>query len=291
MSGEISTVPTAKPAQNKAQQKKQQPRKQTAKDRAREFGKALKGETPAHYQVHGTEVKVSMRVGNNDLARAVKMNWSSIHHSLHYITDFSVRHIGGKIVSTANRAISEYIGQKIEGMTEAMKTGMATAEDNFVKLGEAGSMNQFEVKVACDKERDVMELIKLMDDYVIVADSLWIGKFMDKKKRDVVHDEIVGTIEQLNRLLLKVRTKMIDYRKRRQTNSLQKEEQGYINEIEQMLLSMSGISLQKIYEAEKAKRDQSRKPQQPKKQQQQGTAANDVVVQAIADQESKLVAA
>ncbi len=258
MSNDVSNLPATTNSQvSKPLNSAEKPKQQGAKKR--QDGARRVRPTPVQYQVHGTVVEMSMRIGDQSLARVVKNQWEGIHHAAHYLMDFSRRSLKGKVVRAANRGVTEYLQEKMEEANEMLKNASEKADMNGIKMGKAGSVQEFVVMVASETERDVMDLIKVLDDYVIVMDSLWIGRIVDTKVRDESHDEVVRIVNKLHLLLTKMRQKMISFRQLKMTNRLTKDEEQYARELEILITDVTGIDMRGIREAEEAATAAARK--------------------------------
>lgn len=257
----------------------------TAQQRRKEYAKKLR-EMSSSYEVYGTVVPMSMKIGDGMLASTVKRQWQGISQSLHYITDFTRRYLKGKVATAANNGISEYINDKVETAELMMKTAMDKAENNGIRLGSPGTMNEVVVMVACQVERDVMDLIKLLDDYVIVVDSLWIGRVVDSKAQEAAHEDICRTINTLHSLLVKMHRKMIEYRRLKLTNRLTRTELQYAEDLEQLVFAVTGINIQNRTQANEAEQKTLPKPskQQKEKKPAQSSEVSNVIPMPVTEE-------
>ena len=207
---------------------------------------------PAQYAVSATVINRTVRIGDSRLAASLFRSWEGMHHALHYLTDFARTTVRGRVVTAANRGIEMYIANKIEDAQRELQSATELAEENGIVLGKPGRMQDGVVEICCRTEMDVLKLVSLMDDYVIVTDSLWISQVIDDKKRDDAHEEVCRVINTLHRLLAKMRQKMIDFRHMRMTDTLTKDEEKYALDIESLVFDDTGINLVKIRQAEEA---------------------------------------
>jgi hypothetical protein len=208
--------------------------------------------TPAQFRVDATTIKRKVRVGDTKLAMAVFKNWPDMHRALHYLTDFTRTSLRGKVVSSANRGIAEYLSEKLTFAHEMLKTATDLAENNGITMGEHGQLKEEVLEICCRTENDVLALVSLLDDYVIVMDSLWIASLVDDRKRDDAHNEVRRTIQILHQLLTKMYGKMVAYRRNFMADKLTKSEEIYARDIEVLILDVAGINLLKIREDEEA---------------------------------------
>lgn len=226
---------------------------------------------PPQYHVYATVINKLLRVGDSRLASTVFRSWEGIHHSLHYLTDFARTSIKGRVVAAANQGITLYLQDHIEGAKAMLDKATATAENNGIILGKPGRVKEAVIEISCQTETDVLDLVRLLDDYVIVMDSLWIARLIDDKQRDAAHEDICRTVNTLHRLLTKLRQKMIDFRHLKMTSRLTKPEEEYARDLETLVFDVAGIDVQKIREASEAEAA-ARKPRpQPKQQNEKPT--------------------
>jgi len=230
--------------------KKKEPGKAGQGKQKWQGGASRVGAIPAQYKVHSTIVEMTLRIGHSKLASLVRKQWEGIHHAIHYLTDFSRRSVRGKVVTAANRGITEYMSEKVKEAQHMLDTASELAHSNGIRLGSAGATQELVVMVATDTERDVMDLIKLLDDYVIVMDSLWIGRLIDTKKRDDAHDEVCKIVTTLHRLLMKMREKMVDFRHKKLSSRLSRDEESYARDLETLVFDVTGINIRSKREAE-----------------------------------------
>ena len=205
----------------------------------------FKGRAPTpQYNVRATIVRRQLTVGDQSLFRLVELQWPHVHHALYYITVFAPESIGGRVVTAANRGIKAYIGEKLDVAKQLLRDAQEAAQDAGVLMGEHGFTKEVVVEVSSQVETDVLQLIRALDDYVVVSDSLWIGREIDDKKKEDAHSDVKNTLSTLHKLAIRMRTKLIEYRRSKIEKSQTKSDQDIAAEFEQMVLGMTGIDIQ-----------------------------------------------
>jgi len=205
----------------------------------------FKGRPPTpQYNVRATIVRRQLTVGDQSLFRLVELQWPHVHHALYYITVFAPESIGGRVVTAANKGIKAYISEKLEVAKQLLKDAQEVAQDAGVLMGEHGFTKEVVVEVSSQVETDVLQLIRTLDDYVVVSDSLWIGREIDDKKKEDAHADVKSTLSTLHKLAIRMRTKLIEYRKSKIEKNQTKSDQDIAVEFEQMVLGMTGIDIQ-----------------------------------------------
>jgi hypothetical protein len=210
------------------------------------------GPTPPQFRVDATTIEKRVRIGDTKLSMAVFKNWGNMHRALHYLTDFTRTSLRGRVVAAANRGIAEYLKEKTEQAESMLKAATEKADNDGVVLGKHGNIKEEMLEISCRTENDVLSLVRLLDDYVIVMDSLWIAQSIEDRARDDAHDEVRRTIHTLHQLLSKMFGKMVAYRRNYLDDKLTKSEEIYARDIEVLILDVAGINLLKIREKEEA---------------------------------------
>lgn len=206
------------------------------------------------YKVRATIKTKTINIGDRRLAQTLDNKWRGMHHALHYLTDFARTQLKGRVVRAANRGLNLYMQEKMDEARHMLQTATDLAEQNGVDIGAHGAMTQVTLEVACPSENDVLEMIRLLDDYVIVIDSLWMERAVDDKKRDKAHEEVCAIVLTLARLLTRLRRKMIDYRHAKMNPSLTKADVEYEHELENIVLDLTGIDLKRMRQVEEAQK-------------------------------------
>jgi len=206
------------------------------------------------FKVRATVKEKTMKIGDRRLARMFFDKWRGMHHSLHYLTDFARTQLKGRVVRAANRGVNLYLQEKLDEARNMLQTATDLADKHGIDIGTHGDLTEGKVEITCPAESDVMEMVRLLDDYVLVVDSLWMERVLDDKRRDAAHAEVCDVVLTLSRLLTRLRRKMIDYRHAKLNPKLTKGDTEYERELENIVLDITGIDLRRMREAEEGKK-------------------------------------
>lgn len=229
--GEAAGVDTTK------QSKRAQTNKKESSGKKRAPRKVRPSELNApQYQIRTTVVRKRMKVGDQGLARMLEKQWLGIHHALYYVTVFAPTAIGGRIVNAANVGIREYIQERVEAADRMLGEAQAMANDSGIEMGAPGQTSEHVVEISSQIETDVLAMVRTYDDYLVVMDSLWIGKEVLDDKRDAAHRIVREDISAMSRLMSKLRSKLITYRREKGAGSLSKSEEAVVLEVEDIII-------------------------------------------------------
>lgn len=193
------------------------------------------------YRIRATVVRRNMTIGDQQLFKLLELQWPHLHHALYYICVFAPENIGGKVASAASRGMKAYVEEKLELAKQMLSSAKERAKDAGVIMGQHGNPMKAEVEVSSQIESTVLGMVQKLDDYVVVMDSLWIGGEMEDAERDAAHAEAKRTLSTMHKLAIRMRTRLVDYRKDKTASG---KEQLVAGEIEQMVLSITGIDIQ-----------------------------------------------
>jgi hypothetical protein len=185
-------------------------------------------------------VKKTVRVGDTALARLVETQWPRLQTSLFYICVFSPQAIGGRVAAAANRAMQEYIQDKLETANRMLKAAQAEADEADVEIGAAGYMHETVVNVSSRPESLVLKMIRAYDDYVVVMDSMWIGGELTDERRDDAHATARNDVRAVRNLAVKMSSRLVTYRRNKSDETQTKSDADVVLEIENMVLLMAG---------------------------------------------------
>lgn len=188
------------------------------------------------YQIRTTVVRKRVVVGDPGLARMLERQWLGIHHSLYYVTVFAPTAIGGRIVNAANVGVREYIQERLDAAERMLGEAQSQANDSGVEMGAPGETSEHVVEISSQIETDVIQLVRAYDDYLVVMDSLWIGKEVLDDKRDAAHRIVREDISAMSKLLSKLRAKLITYRREKGAGSMTKSEEAIVIEVEDIII-------------------------------------------------------
>lgn len=195
------------------------------------------------YNVSATVVRRSIAIGDQQLYRLLDFQWPHIHHALYYITLYAAQSLRGKVVTAATKAIKAYVTDQLEASKRMLAKAQEQAQDAGVLVGEAGSQKDLVVEVATQVETDVLQLVRVLDDYVVVMDSLWIGREISDDEQKRAHESVKETFTTLHKLSIRMRTKLVAYRRDKISKTQTKSENDLATEIEQMLQGVTGIDI------------------------------------------------
>jgi hypothetical protein len=188
------------------------------------------------YQIRTTVVRKKVKVGDQGLARMLERQWLGIHHSLYYVTVFAPTAIGGRIVNAANVGIREYIEERLEAAERMLMEAQSQASDAAIQMGAPGQTSDHVVEISSQIETDVLAMVRAYDDYLVVMDSLWIGREILDDKRDGAHKIVKDDIGAMSKLLSKLRSKLITYRREKGAGSMTKTEEAVVLEVEDIII-------------------------------------------------------
>lgn len=192
--------------------------------------------TAPQYQIRTTVVRKKVMVGDQGLARMLEKQWLGIHHALYYVTVFAPTAIGGRIVNAANVGIREYIQERLEAAERMLNEAQILANESGIEMGAPGQTSDHVVEISSQIETDVLAMVRAYDDYLVVMDSLWIGKEVLDDKRDAAHRIVREDISAMSRLMGKLRSKLITYRREKGAGSLTKTEEAIVIEVEDIII-------------------------------------------------------
>ena len=198
------------------------------------------------YQIRTTVVRKKVKVGDQGLARMLERQWLGIHHSLYYVTVFAPTAIGGRIVNAANVGIREYIQERLEAAERMLTEAQSQAADAAIEMGAPGQTSDHVVEISSQIETDVLAMVRAYDDYLVVMDSLWIGREILDDKRDAAHRIVREDIGSMGRLLSKLRSKLITYRREKGAGSMTKTEELVVLEVEDIIIESLSKQAQDI---------------------------------------------
>lgn len=192
--------------------------------------------TAPQYQIRTTVVRKKVMVGDQGLARMLERQWLGIHHALYYVTVFAPTAIGGRIVNAANVGIREYIQERLEAAERMLSEAQTLANESGIEMGAPGQTSDHVVEISSQIETDVLSMVRAYDDYLVVMDSLWIGKEVLDDKRDAAHRIVREDITAMSKLMSKLRSKLITYRREKGAGSLSKTEEAIVIEVEDIII-------------------------------------------------------
>lgn len=230
--------------------------------------------TAPQYQIRTTVVRKKVMVGDQGLARMLEKQWLGIHHALYYVTVFAPTAIGGRIVNAANVGIREYIQERLEAAERMLNEAQTLANESGIEMGAPGQTSDHVVEISSQIETDVLAMVRAYDDYLVVMDSLWIGKEVLDDKRDAAHRIVREDISAMSKLMSKLRSKLITYRREKGTGSLTKTEEAIVIEVEDIIIE--SLSQQAAEQKLKERERQEAKAKKREERAAKATAAKPV---------------
>lgn len=189
------------------------------------------------YNIRTTVVRKKVRVGDQGLARLLEKNWLHLHHALYYVNVFAPTAIGGRIVNAADVGVREYIQERLLAAERMYKEAKDMADQSGVEMGAPGKTSDHTVEIASQIETDVLQILRIYDDYLVVIDSLWIGREILDAKRDAAHRIVRDDISAMKQLLNKLRSRLIAYRREKGMGKLSKTEATLVTEVEDIIIA------------------------------------------------------